>query len=521
MNVTATDWATLGDLVDRVKLPSERAGVLCRRIEHGSRPGSPYQLLVGRPGGGLELLLGRWVGLAAAEALEKAAGQPLVLGLAPDTVRPALGAWPTHAWSGGPPGHLIALRTTGVLSAGLAGQIATLGHLDLVVWVTRLSQALNETEREQLRGFAALAATARVLVVGLAGEEASEADLAEVTAFATARARQAGFGARCLGTAVWFPGTSATRPGALADPGPFVAADPAAAAVGKDEMMRRALADLLVEVCRRAEESPPQAALPVEEAEAQRLTRELAGYLADLGRELARHAAGPRPATDEALRSYALAALRGWGAYTSIEGHWMKYVERLRLGIQEAFLAEAQEALAGLEAPPAPAPCPLTEPLPAAEPGEPTWVDRAILEAKRVVVGLVCGLAAALAAGALLGRVEAAPGLSTVVSYACLVLGSVLGYAAGRRLIASPRLSSRPPEIPDSPPPALEAVRGWNQVERRLTGWFAGRIAAQPAAVADECRRLAARLGIEDERLAPAAAILPSNGFSRFASPCP
>jgi hypothetical protein len=346
-------------------------------------------------------------------------------------------------------------------------------------------------ERDIARSLAGVAATVRVLVLGIPGEEPTATDLAEVSAFAIRQMRQAGFGdGRCLGASVWFTGGE-RRPGTVADVGAFLMVDPAEVAAGRAGMAQGALAGLLAEMCQRAEKSPEdhQAAIP--EDERNRLTRELAGYLADLGRELDRQGAQRRARTTAGLCKYALDALRGWGAYTSIEGYWMKYVERLRPGTQQAFLAEAESALALLEYQPGRE----TDEDPDQWVGAPV-VDRLMVEAKRLGAGLVCGVLAYLATSLLLDSSSAGslpPLVVTLISSVALGLGVVLGYGVARRFFRR-----APVKRPTTETPVPAALHGWRQVERRLTAWFSERFQARPISLAEECRTLAERFGIKE-----------------------
>jgi hypothetical protein len=122
-------------------------------------------------------------------------------------------------------------------------------------------------------------------------------------------------------------------------------------------------------------------------------------------------------------------------------------------------------------------------------------IDRVVIEAYRGLLALGCGVVAYLASSSL-GPVAGLPSaLTTVVSLLLFVLAGMAGYGLGRALIhraPAPRASA----AEELPPPA---PRGWEQAERRLTTWFAERLAHPPASLAEECSGLARRLGIEQE----------------------
>ncbi len=502
-DVSTQDWDALGRLAAQVGLPAERVSQLRKRLDGpGDRPGGPLVLLAGRPGAGIELVLGRWLASEAAEALAQAGSSPLVIGATPGDVQPRVGRWPTWRAPRYGPGHLVALCSAGRPGADVLAQLASLGYVDQLVLVSRLGQPIHQHERALAASLAGLAATARVLLVALPGEEPTSADLAEVVAFAATALRQEGFASgRCLGAGVWFTG-GAARPGTITDPGAFLAVDAAAVAAGRAGMSRQALTGLVADLSQRAEQAPPaQAALPPDEQD--RLVNELNSYLGDLGRELDRQAEKRQPLKADTLRTYARDAVRGWGAYTGVEGHWMKYVERVRPGLQAAFLAEVEAALPLLDIQNGPArpPEPLAEAPPSAAADAGLPVDRLVIEAKRLAVGLACGLAVYLATVTPLGGSAEQPGplapvVVSILGYAGLAIGTVLGYSAGRRFFRPGAVSKAAGE--GLAPPAPPLVHGWEQLTRRVLAWFAEQVRQQPTSAAQQCRALAVRFGIQE-----------------------
>ena len=490
IDITATDWDALQELGGRIGL-AERVAALRRRLESGrNRPGAPYLLLAGRPDAGIERLLAGWLGPEAAENLKKAGSLPLVIGPRPEEVRPRLSSWPTWRFPRLPVGHLIALRTPVLPPADVTAQLAALGLIDQMVLVTRLFMAMHERERELAEAMASLAATGRVVLIGLPGEEPTPADLAEVPAFAVHQMRLHGFdGGRCLGADLWFASDNGPAPATLTDPADLLQIDASTTEAGRAGMSQRAVAQLLKEVWKWILDHPEDDSVvpPVPEEERERLTRELSHFLADLGREVERSMAERLGIGGAHVRRFAGDAIRGWGAYTTVEGHWMKYVERLRPGLQAALVAEAQVAAdcldfrAKIDSAPAVAP---TSPL--------GLLDRVILEAKRLAVGLACGLAVYYLAG---WAPSMPPGVRTVVQVTLLALGGILGYAFGCHLFRGP---VTPLKQIEEVAPEPTGIQGWTQFERRLTSWFAERINTRPLSVADSCRALAGRFGIEE-----------------------
>ena len=515
MEIFPADWQTLGSLAEGVGLSPERVPALRRRMETTpSGSGRPYFLIAGQIGGGIERLLAHWIGEEAAEALEAASDRPLVIGPAPDKVQPAVGAWPVwkRTSRGEGAGHLIVVRAAGArLAADVAVGLGTLGFLDGLVLVTRLGQPVNQTEREFARVFAPLAATARALIVGLPGEAPSASDMAKVAAYAANHLRQAGFGeGRCLGAGVWFAEEdgAVARPGAVGDVSEWLVVKPTEVENGRAGMFHQAIGALLGEISRRVIDSPTPPQVPIDEAERERLARELEEHLAALGREAARWVQ-TRPATslsDEALKTHCLDALKGWGAYSGPEGTWLRYVERLRPGTQTALIAEGARAMEtlGWEMPAsmreerAPSE---TAPTVRSGAGEPAWLERAVLEAKRLGAAVLAGLGAYWLVGSLpgAGGFSVAPLLLTLLRYVAFALVGVLAYEGARRIFPAGRpvgrpVSSRPADA--SRPTA--ALSGWTLVERRLVAWFRGQLEARPLAPTEAVGVLARRLGLED-----------------------
>ncbi len=498
MEIAASDWDTLEQLAGRAGFPVERVGSLRRRLDNSSpRPGSPYSLLVGRPDAGIELLLARWISPDAADELQKVGERPLVIGASPAEVKPKLGVWPNWRWKRFENGHLLVLRTPGKVPADIVSQLASLGHLDQVVIVSRLNQAMHQHECDIAASLATVAATARVLLVALPGEEPTDGELAEVAALAVTRMRQAGFrGGRCLGAATWFTGGE-RRPGTIADVGQFLRVDSAETIAGRGGLAHEAVANLLTDLQQHAMASTNQVLAPIDEIESDRLTKELANHLGDLGKELARQLPRRQDADTEFVRTYAMDALRSWGAYTSIEGHWMKYVERLRPGMQAEFFNEAEKGMSLLEFEPGQAPDVSVVPAEIGQSGA-TFFDWLITQAKRLGIALVCGLTAYIVAYKFVteGETGLPPLVITVLDYAALVIAFVLGFAIATKIFRGHRLflPSGTPSVPVMTPPS---VLGWEQLERRLTAWFSQHIRSKPSSPVDDCAALAKRLKID------------------------
>jgi hypothetical protein len=73
----------------------------------------------------------------------------------------------------------------------------------------------------------------------------------------------------------------------------------------------------------------------------------------------------------------------------------------------------------------------------------------------------------------------------------------VLGYGIGCGIFRPSNISTEPQTASaTTPQPTRPALRNWDQVESRLTAWFATFVTASSRSSQDECRALAERLGI-------------------------
>jgi hypothetical protein len=484
MDLSSSEWTQLDDLAGRIGYPPEKVTAVRTRLETALNP-TPYSLVVGRPSAGIELFLGRWLGNSAADALRAAAGAPLVIGRRPDELRLPVSSparWKTGAIERG---HVVALATPAPLGVGTLAQLGALGLADVAVMVTRLGQPLPLTEREILQSVIPLAATVRVVVVGFAGEEPSEADLADVGAFAFTQMQQAGARlGRILGAGVWIPGLKPGN-GLLAHPSAALQVDPAVVAAGRDDAVHQAVEGLLREMAGHTGANTPSHAVPIDEEEAERLVGDLSAYLASLGREVHQYALQRPQATAESLRAFAHDSLHGWRAHTSLGGLWLRYVERLRPGAEAQFYEEVERALPLLDAS-GPAP------------------DGALTPVHRTGGRLARGfwravLTLALGVGALawarLGLHLRAAWLQGAAEVAAIGAGLLVGQR-----LASWLFSAVPAGKPGRPAAGeTRTVLGWGQVENRLVAWFAQFIRVRPRAPTEELRQLATRLGIQEQ----------------------
>lgn len=505
------DWDALQSLATRVGLPAERISLMRKRASGtDSHRDGPCTLIAGRRTGGIDLLLARWISPDAADALKAAAHSPLVIGRSPEMLQPAVGKWPVWKWADHLTGHLIALSVDGVPNSAVMGQLASIGGVEQLVLVTRLGQPLHPNERALASAMSGYAATVRVVAVAVPGEEPTDDDLAAVAAFAFSQMRDAGFrDGRCLAAGVWFTEASARRLGTIQDLEKFLTIERTSVMDGRVPMIRRQLCELMGEI-KDAAGRARQSGLSISESDARSLAEKFQIYLASLGREIARTARSPRVHDDESLRSYFLDRIRSWGSYIEPEGMWLKHVEALRPGTQAAFIAEATRQSPALNYKSfVDSGISYSKTTVAADSGENDsgendvslanmTVDRVVLEAKRLSVALAIGVASFF----LVDRIPLP--LARIPSYAALVLGTILGYGAMRRLLRQDRKSRQDASYEESaetkPQTAIgsDAVNDWIAVEHHLVTWFNKLIYARPAEPIEECRRFVERLGCEE-----------------------
>jgi hypothetical protein len=525
LTISATLWKELENLAKGVGLQPERVGTLRRRLDdQRARPGRPYTLLIGRPDGGIALLLRRWLGSAVEDALAGAAGRPLVLGPTPDEVQPRIGRWPTQNSMDRFPGHLISLSTDGPPASDTLAQLGSLGTIDQAVLVTRLAQSMSEIERSVAAPTALLAATGKALIVALPGEvqDATDEELRVVANRAQEVLQESNFDGRALAAGLWLAdgGEGTARSGVFADLAGFLRVKPAQVEAGREGMTRRALAELIKDLLRagaaRLSAASAPKVRPFPPKDRTRLTEQLGYNLADLGRDVnrrieERQRAG-HPMTEGEVRTFSLNKLEGWTAYLEVEGAWMHEVEARRPGAHQALMKAARDVAGAIHVPAsAPVPVP-TAPASRTEMGNPAWIDRATAEATRVGIGLVCGLIAYGLMAEILAGIPgggrpsvALPGIVVAaIGYVALGVGMILGYTVAGRFIGLPvpvkAAGSAPNPAAPLPTEAL-GPPGWADFQSRMIAWFVRFTSDedpgdQPAWIANKCLDLAERLDL-------------------------
>ena len=206
--MTATspiDWNQLRSLADLAKCREGIVEELCRQgVKEVDRS---LTLVIGDVEGGLGMLVERWLGEKALQALQQSGPNPLII------TAEALkkGAGPGDEWgtfvsnklSGKQ--RLIVIGKPGPIAPKLESKLMALGWMAQVVAVSRFGQLLPQQEQLALRSASKLAGAGRVLAVVLPGESATADDLAKILQRARSQMMSQGFaGGRWAGAHAWF-----------------------------------------------------------------------------------------------------------------------------------------------------------------------------------------------------------------------------------------------------------------------------------------------------------------------------
>ena len=207
----------------------------------------------------------------------------------------------------------------------------------------------------------------------------------------------------------------------------------------------------------------------------------MAVYLQSLGKEIGRYLERTPGATQERLQRYARDALMGWTAGTTVEGIWLRYVERLRPGSEQQFTAEADRAVAELgKDPPGDSPADAAAD-PAGKIATQTAADEALPASplspivtglKQIGIGLACGL--------IPWSILVALKVGDVIAIPSLALGAIAGYAIGGLFLRSGGISERrrrerpARDWPNSAACPSARRRGWRGGRRSSGGCWRG-----------------------------------------------
>lgn len=339
---TADDWALLESLAGERHDLLDRLRVLRRRLDPASATDLRVAFIAGCDQVAFGVLLKHGFGLDALRASRAAGTTPLIVTSKSAMLPSPLDTFPRiiSAQSQGPI-QILGHWPSGVPASAFS-KLQHIPHLGLFALVSRLGQPLSARERQLVETFSGLAVTAKVLFVGLSGEDANRDELAELVAYSKIVMQQSGFaGTRMLASGVWYPsGAAADSSFLVENPIDFVTlADVSCSASNAEAAQVQALVGFIQDI--RTAHGVRERPLPdVSEEEALQLIQDFDGYLDALGSQLALEVKqwSPEDATTK-LRWYVRDAIQSWGAYISPEGHWLKHIETLRPGVDPTALS--------------------------------------------------------------------------------------------------------------------------------------------------------------------------------------
>jgi hypothetical protein len=497
-------WRLLAELAALSKtVVPERITTLRRRWEQPPHPAIPFTLIAGSAKT-LQLLLARWLGVDVARRFQEAGagGQPLVIGPAPETVRPPLGAWPQVKMPLALPGHLLVLASAEDLPPATAEALSSLGILGQAVLVTLLSQPFSTGDRCLAASLATLSATGKALIVALPSDDLSPQETLEAAALGHRVLEHAGFDShRFAGAKVWFTEGSATRPEALGRVEDLLAPSSQdqdhAPAV---RLLRASLAKLLAEIEKAASAERPGRRLDTADlAESLDQFRKL---LARLGKTLQAKAATGAYQDTAALRQAVLATIAGWSAGSGIENASLALFEAQRPGVRAGFTSMMQNLVGSLTlevpAPPTAAP--------------PQTLSSFSLTRLLLPWGVALGCGAiGYTAASLLATTLQQPWLQGLISNVagglCLLIGWVVARFFTRRPLPLPPAEAGKGGAATAPPawarPGASSatgraphVAGWAAVEEPLITWFTTLFTSPPATIAEQISALRSQLSL-------------------------
>ena len=463
-NIRAVDW-------NRIRALCARAGISPERVDrleknYSGAPITGVTLLAGTSKT-LALFLARWLGSNAAAALSAAGGAPLVIGQNPDAIQPAVGIWPGLVSYELEQRHIVAIESSGAIAATLRSAIASLGTVDQAAIISRLGQPLPADERQLIKSMATIAATARVVFMGMPSEEGTPDERTELAAYGIAQLEAHGFQGRCLGAGVWY--ADGVRPAdTIQNVVEWLAVRADDVVAGRVAAGEAELSALLAEA-EVSPDRPSDAELSIEEADD--LGRKFNHHVTELGRRLKELAdAGEFPNT-AACRSFFVESLHGWRSRASLEGMLLDYVENARPGIKAELREQAAEASEYLSY-------------------EPTFVS----PSGRPLV--TSGMTKQFCAAAL------AAIMAFLQSWFVMLLSNLGSVVAALCAFAAAKESSvvSPKTMPRDGLKSSSAILGWASAELRLTNWFNNRIRSLAPSVRQECAAIRSQLCLEPRR---------------------
>ena len=339
------NWQELKQCAGLVGLSSDRIKKLEDRVvQVENRDGAPYVLVLGQKHGALELLLSHWLNPSVSDALAAAAETPLVLSEPTATLKDIVGTWPSCPQTIFRNQCYFAAQSLGPLSSFSLGQLRQLTLFDLCILVVRLGQPLTRQDLQMAESMVGLAATIKVLMVGLPSENVSANEIAELVAYSKAQLSKLGFHAQQIKeSAVWYI-DGKSRFGSIGDLPSFLASAQATHSRVQWSPLYQDLKSIVEDGLQRsqvqAKDVAISATIPNEEVD--RLAAELQMFLIDAIDKLRETL--PLRCDDEHPGKSIANIMSGWNAGACIEGFWVRYVEELRPGTHAGLVNFSESA---------------------------------------------------------------------------------------------------------------------------------------------------------------------------------
>ncbi|HEV7403048.1 MAG TPA: hypothetical protein VGO11_08990 [Chthoniobacteraceae bacterium] len=388
-------------------------------------------------------------------------------------------------------GHLVIVGAKTALSQSMRAQIASLGLFDQVIFVTRYSRALPQSERELIGSITTLAATARVLALVYAGERPAEEDLAKVHKYVLTQMHKNGYAdSRLAEGGFWFVDGGS---------GPFVVSSPAELLTiphekieaARSETLRREAGDLLGKIAAQAETGEAKTLPPLTEEEVQKEEDHLRKALHDAYQRAELRLQGEPNPTDEQVRAAVLDAILQWGSHVGLEGIWLQFMEKVRPGSEAGLFNEAREAARELS---------IIARRISPQPGAlaPKEGRRGLTNIKTQALRGGVAMAGGLIAYGAANLFDASRGEATFA----LLAGACVCFAVGEYLIKPAAALPEPREEAKETPTRGPApgpfdggrIGNYSAFAERLRAWFAGHVRVSTLNVAAQCRALGERL---------------------------
>jgi hypothetical protein len=351
------DVGLLRELATSSGLGPECVAALRRRAELApeTREGAPYVLMFG-DGNAISRLLAALVGTEAAKDVNQSQATVIVLGRQPQLVRPMATSWKNLQTGGLGIDCLIVLKISSGIAEGTLQALASLGTIELGVLVSRVAQPINADERKLAQSVAGIVESIRVAFVGHSSDELSNADAAELSDYARAQMRAAGFGPERFDGGLFWRGQNVSNglPGEVRSPAELTAVRGADAGRNRSAALATSLGVLLDSIEARLASAPEPPGLPTTAQDIDRLVGQFEGHLDGLGETLAKLAENLEIVESGQARGFLVDTVQGWTVNQTLPATTLTLAERYRPGIKAKLEAAVRAIAPQLSLDPAP-----------------------------------------------------------------------------------------------------------------------------------------------------------------------